>query len=68
MTWVLTIAGIVMLVVLHELGHFVAAKAVGMRVERFSLFFGPMVLRRQIGETEYGIGAIPLVGPATLSR
>ena len=41
MSWILTILGIVLLIVLHELGHFAVAKAVGMRVERFSLFFPP---------------------------
>jgi regulator of sigma E protease len=50
------------LIILHEAGHFVAAKAVGMRVERFSLFFGPMLVSRRWGETEYGIAAIPLGG------
>src|SRR5436305_7508632 len=62
MTWVLTILGIVMLVILHELGHFAAAKAVGMRVERFSLFFPPTLFRIRRGETEYAIGAIPAGG------
>jgi regulator of sigma E protease len=62
MTWVLTILGIVMLVVLHELGHFTAAKAVGMRVERFSLFFPPTLFKVKRGETEYAIGAIPAGG------
>jgi regulator of sigma E protease len=62
MTWVLTILGIVMLVILHELGHFAAAKAVGMRVERFSLFFPPTLLKIKRGETEYAIGAIPAGG------
>jgi regulator of sigma E protease len=47
---------------LHEAGHFAAAKAVGMRVERFSLFFGPMLVKFRRGETEYGIGPIPLGG------
>jgi regulator of sigma E protease len=42
--WVIAIAGIVLLVVLHEAGHFAAAKAAGMRVERFSLFFPPTIL------------------------
>lgn len=56
------ILGFAALIVLHEAGHFVAAKAVGMRVERFSLFFGPMWAKRTIGETEYGIGTIPLGG------
>jgi len=61
-SWVLTILGIVVLIVLHELGHFTAAKAVGMRVERFSLFFPPTLLRVRRGETEYAIGAIPAGG------
>ena len=51
MTWVITIFGIVMLVILHELGHFAAAKALGMRVERFSLFFPPTIFRVRRGET-----------------
>ena len=48
-----------MLVVLHELGHFAVAKAVGMRVERFSLFFPPTLSKVKRGETEYAIGALP---------
>ncbi len=62
MSWVLAIAGFAFLVVIHEAGHFTAAKAVGMRVERFFLFFPPKVVSITRGETEYGIGAIPLGG------
>jgi|ERR1700684_2937602 len=62
MSWVLTILGIVALIVLHELGHFTVAKLVGMRVERFSLFFPPTIFRIKRGETEYAIGAIPAGG------
>ena len=62
MSWFLAIAGFALLVVLHEAGHFTAAKAVGMRVERFFLFFPPKVVSITRGETEYGIGAIPLGG------
>ena len=62
MSWVLAFAGFAALIILHELGHFVAAKAVGMRVERFSLFFGRTKLRWQRGETEYGVGWLPLGG------
>ena len=40
MSWLLAFLGFAVLIVLHEAGHFAAAKAVGMRVERFSLFFG----------------------------
>ncbi len=39
----LAFLGFAALIVLHEAGHFAAAKAVGMRVERFSLFFGPLL-------------------------
>jgi regulator of sigma E protease len=61
-SWLLAIAGIIALVLLHELGHFAVAKAVGMRVERFSLFFPPTLARIKRGETEYAIGAIPAGG------
>src|SRR5690349_11652399 len=61
-SWVIVIAGLIMLVILHELGHFSAAKAVGMRVERFSLFFGPAIAKKRIGETEYRVGIIPAGG------
>ncbi len=62
MSWVLTLLGIVALIVLHELGHFTVAKLVGMRVERFSLFFPPTIARLRRGETEYALGAIPAGG------
>jgi regulator of sigma E protease len=62
MSYLLAFAGFAALIILHETGHFLAAKAVGMRVERFSLFFGPMIWRFRRGETEYGIGPIPLGG------
>jgi regulator of sigma E protease len=62
MSYVLAFLGFAALVILHEAGHFAAAKAVGMRVERFSLFFGPMLVKFRRGETEYGIGPIPLGG------
>jgi regulator of sigma E protease len=66
-SWLLTFLGISALVILHELGHFAAAKAVGMRVERFSLFFGPLLVKVRRGETEYGIGPIPLGGYVKIS-
>jgi regulator of sigma E protease len=61
-SWILAFIGFAILVILHELGHFTAAKAVGMRVEKFSLFFPPTLVKKQIGETEYAIGAIPAGG------
>ena len=58
----LAAAGFATLIILHELGHMLVAKAVGMRVERFALFFPPYIWRRKHGETEYAIGTIPLGG------
>lgn len=62
MSYLLAFAGFAALIILHEFGHFAAAKAVGMRVERFALFFPPLIAKVRRGETEYGIGAIPLGG------
>jgi regulator of sigma E protease len=62
MSYLLAFLGFSALILLHEGGHFVAAKAVGMRVERFSLFFGPLLFKIRRGETEYGVGPIPLGG------
>ncbi len=62
MSYIYAFLGFAVLIILHEAGHFAAAKAVGMRVERFSLFFGPLLVKVRKGETEYGIGPIPLGG------
>src|SRR5262245_647877 len=62
MSWFLVFAGFIALIVLHEFGHFVVAKWTGMRVERFFLFFPPKLVSVRRGETEYGIGLIPLGG------
>lgn len=62
MSWVYVFLGFCALILLHEAGHFVAAKATGMRVEGFFLFFGPTLWSVKRGETEYGIKAIPLGG------
>ncbi len=51
------------LVFIHELGHFLAAKFFGVKVERFSLGFGSALFKRTIGETEYRVSWLP---PATL--
>lgn len=52
------------LVVLHELGHFLPARWFGCRVEKFYLFFNPWfsLYKRKVGETEYGLGWIPFGG------
>ena len=50
------------LVFVHELGHFVAARRIGVRVLTFSLGFGPKLISTKRGDTEYAISAIPLGG------
>src|SRR5215218_8948164 len=57
------------LVVLHELGHFLTAKWFGCRVEKFYLFFNPWfsLWKKKIGETEYGVGWVPLGGYVKIS-
>ena len=67
MNWVLIFLGFSLLIILHEAGHFFAAKATGMRVERFFLFFGPTIWSFKRGETEYGVKAIPLGGYVKIS-
>ncbi|HEY9162193.1 MAG TPA: RIP metalloprotease RseP [Desulfomonilia bacterium] len=50
------------LIFFHELGHFLVAKASGVMVLKFSLGFGPSIIKKKIGETEYMISALPLGG------
>jgi regulator of sigma E protease len=50
------------LIFIHELGHFLVAKACGVRVDAFSLGFGPKLLHKQVGETDYRLSGIPLGG------
>lgn len=61
------ILGLSILVGLHEWGHMAAAKMFGMRVEKFFIGFPPKIFGIQRGETEYGIGAIPLGGFVKIS-
>ena len=50
------------LIFIHELGHFVAAKLSGVQVNEFSLFMGPAIWKKQVGETLYAIRCIPIGG------
>jgi regulator of sigma E protease len=61
------ILGLSILVGLHELGHLLAAKAFGMRVEQFSIGFPPKIWGKKFGETEYSFGMIPLGGFVKIS-
>ncbi len=54
--------GFAFVIFIHELGHFLFAKWAGVRVLRFSIGFGPVLLRRQHGETEYALSLLPLGG------
>src|SRR5258708_12874557 len=56
------------LVFVHELGHFLAAKRVGIKVLKFQLGFNPTVFSVKRGDTEYGIGALPLGGYVKMAR
>jgi regulator of sigma E protease len=58
--WFLVVLGI--LVTFHEYGHYLAARWVGVKVLKFSIGFGPKLIGRQIGDTEYIVSAIPLGG------
>jgi len=50
------------LIFIHELGHFLAAKASGVRVNEFSMFMGPAIFKKQVGDTLYAIRCIPIGG------
>ncbi len=59
---VLVVVAIIVMIMLHELGHFVAAKWSGMKVTEYFLGFGPRLWSIRRGETEYGVKAIPAGG------
>jgi regulator of sigma E protease len=62
MTWLVVVVGLLLLVFLHELGHFSVALAVGIRPRAFYVGFPPAVAKIRRKGIEYGIGAIPLGG------
>ncbi|HET8584675.1 MAG TPA: M50 family metallopeptidase [Casimicrobiaceae bacterium] len=62
MSLIAAIVGLALLVLIHEAGHFFAARAVGMTPRKFYLGFGPPLVKRMRGGVEYGIGAFPLGG------
>ncbi|MBU3714266.1 MAG: site-2 protease family protein, partial [Ferruginibacter sp.] len=57
------------LVILHEFGHYITARMFGCRVEKFYLFFDPWfsLVKKKVGDTEYGIGWLPLGGYVKIS-
>jgi membrane-associated protease RseP (regulator of RpoE activity) len=60
--WLIFLVALMFSVMLHESGHFVAAKRFGMKCTRYFIGFGPTVWSTWRGETEYGIKALPLGG------
>jgi len=64
----LAVIALGVLIIVHELGHYVAAKLCGVHVERFSIGFGPKLWSKTRGETEYCLSAIPLGGYVKLHR
>ena len=56
------IIGLAVLVMIHEAGHFFAARAVGMTPRKFYLGFGPPIVKKTRGGVEYGVGSVPLGG------
>jgi regulator of sigma E protease len=62
LTWLAPLIVFGLVVFVHELGHFLAAKAMGVYAPRFSIGFGPALWRRRWGETEYVIALLPLGG------
>ena len=63
----LVVLGIGLLIFIHELGHFLMAKKIGVRVFVFSMGFGPPLFKRKFGETEYRLSIIPLGGYVKLA-
>ena len=62
LSWLAPILVFGLVVLVHELGHFMAAKWLGVYAPRFSIGFGPALWRRRFGETEYVLSALPLGG------
>ena len=62
MSYILIIFIIGLLILIHEAGHFIAARAAGIPIEIFSIGFGPALWKKRIGETEYRFSLVPVGG------
>ena len=62
LVWLAPVFVLGLVVFVHELGHFIAAKAFGVYAPRFSIGFGPAIAKKRFGETEYRIGILPIGG------
>lgn len=62
MTFVIVILGLAALILIHEFGHFITAKLLGMKVEEFGIGFPPRLWKKRFGETEYSVNLLPFGG------
>lgn len=60
--FLLALAALGILIIVHEWGHYYVAKRCGMRVDRFAIGFGPAILQKTVGETTFQVGIVPLGG------
>jgi regulator of sigma E protease len=67
MTVIVAILGLILLIVIHELGHMLTAKALGVRVPEFGIGFGPPLVKKKIGDTVYSFRIILLGGFAKMA-
>jgi regulator of sigma E protease len=67
MTVIVALVGLIFLIVIHELGHMLTAKALGVRVPEFGIGFGPALLKKKIGKTVYSFRIILLGGFAKMA-
>ncbi len=67
MTVVVAIMGLIVLIIVHELGHMLTAKALGVRVPEFGIGFGPALLKKKIGKTVYSLRIVLLGGFAKMA-
>src|ERR1700688_4773709 len=57
-----------LLIFVHELGHFLAARWRGLKIERFAIWFGKPIWKKKIGGVEYALGSIPAGGYVSLPQ
>ena len=60
--YIVAVLVFVLLIVIHEFGHFIAAKICGVRVNEFAVGFGPKLFKKKFGETLYAVNLVPLGG------
>src|SRR5215216_3860820 len=67
MTVIVALLGLIFLIIVHELGHMLTAKALGVRVPEFGVGFGPPLIKKKIGSTVYSLRLLLLGGFAKMA-